>query len=131
MSTMGICGDNCLYCPRYVATRSGTAEDLEKVNELWARLGLREPGLPAQNLACPGCTPENDCAYPELRSCVYAKGIESCGLCEAYPCELVDAAFEKSGKLCSRAALVCTPEEMEVLRKAFFSKQENLSRKGH
>ncbi len=131
MSTMGICGDNCLYCPRYVATRSGKAEELEKVKELWVRLGLREPSLSARDLTCPGCNPENDCAYPELRSCVYARGIESCGLCETYPCALVDAVFEKSERLCSRAAVVCTPEEMGVLREAFFSKRQNLSREGH
>ena len=130
MSAMGICGDNCLYCPRYVATRSGKAEELEKVKELWVRLGFRELSFPAENLACPGCAPENDCAYPELRSCVYSRGIESCGLCEAYPCGLVDAVLEKSERLCSRAALLCTTEEMEVLRKAFFSKRQNLGREG-
>ena len=131
MSTMGICGDNCLYCPRYVATQGGKAEELEKVKELWVRLGFREPGFPAQNLACQGCAPENDCAYPELRSCVYSRGIERCGLCEAYPCGLVNAVLEKSERLCTRAALLCTTEEMEVLRKAFFSKRQNLGREGH
>ena len=130
MSTMGICGDNCLYCPRYAASRSGKAEELERVRDLWVRLGLRGPGFPAENLTCEGCTPENECAYPELRSCVNSRGIEHCGSCEACPCGLVDAVLEKSEKLCSRAGLVCTPEEMEVLRKAFFSKRENLSREG-
>jgi hypothetical protein len=129
MNTMGICGDHCLYCPRYVATLSGKAEEMEKVKELWLRLGLGEPALSTQDVACSGCLPENDCAYSELRACVYEKGIESCGLCEVHPCELVEAAFEKSERLRSRAALVCTPEEMETLRKAFFSKRQNLCQK--
>ena len=129
MTTLGICGDDCLYCPRYLATQSGKAEELEKVKELWVRLGLKDPAFPAQDLVCCGCTSENKCAYSELRACVYKKGIESCWLCEAYPCHLVSAAFEKSEKLCSQSALVCTPEEMELLRKAFFSKRENIEKK--
>jgi hypothetical protein len=129
MTAMGICGDNCLYCPRYLATRSGKAEQLEKVRELWARLGLRDPAFPAKDLVCNGCIPENNCAYPELRTCVYEKGIESCGLCEAYPCRLVSAAFEKSEKLRSRSVSVCTPKEVELLQKTFFSKRKNLEKK--
>jgi hypothetical protein len=129
MSTMGICGDNCLYCPRYLATQSSEPEEeLEKVKELWLRLGLRDPSLPARDLACYGCTPENNCAYLELRTCVYGKGIENCGLCEIYPCVLVNAALEKSEGLRSQAVLVCTSEEMELLRKAFFSKRQNLDK---
>jgi RNase P/RNase MRP subunit POP5 len=129
MTKMGICGDDCLYCPRYVATQSGKAGELEKVKELWLRLGLGNPALSAEDMVCFGCAAENDCAYSELRACVYGKAIENCGLCETYPCELVDAAFEKSEKLRSRAVLVCTREEMEALQKAFFSKQQNLDQK--
>jgi hypothetical protein len=126
--TIGICGDNCLYCPGYLATRSGEAEELEKVKELWVRLGLRDPAFPARDLACYGCAPENNCAYSELRACVYEKDIETCGVCEAYPCRLVGAVFEESEKLHSHCESVCTPEEMESLRKAFFSKRQNLQR---
>lgn len=129
MTTIGICGDDCLYCPRYLATRSGKEEELEKVKALWLRLGLKDPASPARDFACCGCTPENDCAYSELRACVQRKGVESCGLCDAYPCGLVNAAFEKSDRLCAQAALVCTPEEMELFKKAFFSKRENLEKK--
>ena len=125
----GICGDNCLYCPRYRATQAGGDEALEKVKELWVRLGLRAPAFPAQSLMCHGCSPQNDCAYPELRACVCGKGIERCGLCEAYPCALVSAIFEKSEKLASLAVSVCTSEEMKILRKAFFSKRQNLEEK--
>jgi hypothetical protein len=129
MITIGICGDDCLYCPRYLATQSGKVEELEKVKDLWVRLGLRDPAFSAQDLACCGCTPANNCAYPELRACVSEKGIESCGLCEAYPCQLISAAFEKSERLYSQTLKFCTPEEMDLLRKAFFSKRENLEKK--
>jgi hypothetical protein len=125
---IGICGDNCVYCPRYVATQNGGAKALEEVKELWVRLGLRDPDFTAQDMACSGCRPENKCAYSEVRACVYGKGIENCGICQGYPCGLLNAVFEKSEKLCSHAARVCTPEEIEALRKAFFSKRRSLDR---
>jgi hypothetical protein len=128
MSLIGICGDNCSYCPRYIASRSGKREELEEVKEVWVRLGLGDPAFPAQDLTCFGCKPENPCAYPELRDCSREKGAANCGLCDAYPCKRIDAAFEKSEKLKFHATRVCTPKEMNTLTKAWFSKRQNLDR---
>jgi len=124
MSMIGVCGDNCVYCPRYVATQKGGKIELEKVGELWVRLGLRDPDLHDEDMACHGCVPENKCAYPDLRTCVSAKAHENCGLCDQYPCRLIKSAFVKSEKLESYASEVCTREEMDMLHKAFFSKKE-------
>ena len=126
MSLIGVCGDNCSYCPRYIATRSGKADALEEVKELWVRLGLRDSSFSAQDLTCFGCNPENPCAYSELRDCAREKRTDNCGLCDAYPSKRIDAAFEKSGELQSHTTRVCTPKEMEMLYKAFFSKRQNL-----
>jgi hypothetical protein len=126
VSMIGICGDNCQFCPRYVATENGSAKELEKVKELWVKLGLRDPAFPAQEMACHGCKPENKCAYPEIRDCANERAVDNCGLCDGYPCGLINTALDRSEKLCSRAAVVCTPMEMEALRKAFFSKRQNL-----
>ncbi len=126
MFAIGVCGDNCLYCPRYIATQNRNATELEKVKELWVRLGLRDPTFPARGLSCFGCKPNKECAYSELRTCAREKGINNCGLCDAYPCDLMNAVFEKSERLRSHAAGICTPGEMEVLDKAFFSKRRNL-----
>jgi hypothetical protein len=123
---IGICGDNCFYCPRYVATHNGGDKELEEVKELWVRLGFRDPAFPPQDMACFGCRPENNCAYSEVRACAHWRGIETCGLCQAYPCELLNAAFEKTEKLRFQAVRVCTPKEMDALNKAFFSKRQNL-----
>jgi len=128
MKLIGICGDNCFYCPRYKATKSGSVEELEKVKELWVRLGLRKPDFPVQNMVCYGCKPENKCAYVELCACVREKGVENCGLCDEYPCELINTAFDQSEKLRSHASRVCTEGEMEILDKAFFSKKNILIR---
>jgi hypothetical protein len=128
MNLIGVCGDNCSFCPRYLASQSGDAEELENVKELWVRLGLRDPAVPVQDMACSGCRPENNCAYPEVRSCAYSKGIDNCGLCQMYPCKLLEAAFEKAAKLRSDAASLCSPKEMEALHEAFCCKRQNLDR---
>lgn len=121
---VGICGDNCSFCPRYVASQNGSVEAIEKVKKMWVRLGLRKPDFPLQAMTCNGCLPENKCAYSELRSCVNSKGVENCGLCSQYPCETIEAVFANSERLRSQASLVCTGVEMELLDKAFFSKSE-------
>jgi hypothetical protein len=132
MPIVGICGDNCAFCPRYIAAQSRRIQELEKVKELWVRLGLRNPDFPPRALSCNGCTPENKCAYVELRTCVISKGIENCGSCNKYPCEIIKAVFANSERLRRQASQVCTKGEMELLHKAFFAKKEyfdNLHRK--
>ena len=102
--------------------------ELDEVKKLWVRLGLRDPAFHARDLACFGCKPGNRCAYPELRTCAHEKGIGNCGLCDKYPCELINDAFERTEELRSRAIRICIPQEMDTLSKAFFSKKENLDR---
>lgn len=127
MDMIGICGDNCLYCPRYIATRKSSMTELQNVKEWWVRLELRGPDFPAQDMACSGCRPENLCAYNDIRACAQEKDFQNCGLCESYPCDLLQTAFEKTQALHKQAELVCTTEEMSVLKKAFFSKKQNLN----
>lgn len=124
MATVGKCGDNCSFCPRYIATQDGSVQELERVKELWVRLGLRNPDFPVQAMVCNGCESENKCAYMELRTCLISKEIVNCGLCNNYPCKIIKAVFAKSERLQRRAARVCTTAEMELLRKAFFAKKE-------
>lgn len=124
----GTCGDNCTCCPRYIATKRQDPLELEKVKQLWVRLGLRHPAFPVEKMACHGCIPENPCAHEDLRSCVLAREIENCGGCDSYPCERISNAFEKSEKLRSHAGRVCTPAEMDWLTKAFFLKKDYLDR---
>ena len=124
MNMIGICGDNCAYCPRYTATQNGRKIEMEKVKELWVRLGLRDHDFPAKEMACHGCIPGNNCAYSDLCTCVIARAHKNCGFCDEYPCNLLNRVFDKSEKLKSLAATVCTQEEMDMLYKAFFSKKE-------
>ncbi len=137
MEIIGVCGDDCAHCPRYIATQEGNPAKLEQVRELWVRLGLREPSFPAEEFACYGCASEAKCAYPELRQCAVTKHIANCGLCEDYPCELIEAAFGKTRTLESKIAGLCSPNELETLKQAFFYKKRTLDRihgqlkKGH
>lgn len=128
MNMIGLCGDHCEYCPRYISTQNCRIEDLEKVKELWVRLELRAPDFPVEDMACHGCKPENKCAYPELRACVSTKIIDNCGLCDEYPCKIMNSVFDRSEKLKDRVKKVCTQEEKDILDKAFFSKKEYFDR---
>lgn len=128
MNMIGLCGDHCEYCPRYISTQKSRIEDLEKVKELWVRLELRAPDFPVEDMACHGCKPENKCAYPDLRACVNTKTHDNCGLCDEYPCKIIHSVFDKSEKLKDRVNNVCTQEEKEILNKAFFSKKEYFDR---
>jgi hypothetical protein len=124
---IGVCGDNCAMCPRNAATRSGSPEELEKVKELWVRLELRAPDFPADGLACRGCSPENDCAYPRLRACARERSLPNCGQCDDYPCSSIDMVCAASERLRERATDVCTSAELAVLNQAFFSKRRLLN----
>ena len=128
MNKIGVCGDNCSCCPRYIATLSGDIGEFEKVKELWVRLGWRDESFPARELVCHGCGLEVKCAYPQLRNCAYEKNISNCGLCDNYPCELVNAAYERTKRLTANARVVCTLKEMDILNKAFFHKKQTLDK---
>ncbi len=39
MLNLGLCGDDCNYCPRYLATQSGDEERLKEVAVMWQMIG--------------------------------------------------------------------------------------------
>ena len=100
----GVCGDDCAACPRLTATETGDPQELGKVKQLWVRLGLRDASFPAEKLACHGCLPENDCAYPDVRACARVRSLPNCGWCPDYPCALTAAIFERTGAFSARVA---------------------------
>jgi hypothetical protein len=128
MAKIGACGDNCDFCHRYKATTSGKIEELEKVKELWVRIGLRNYSFPARELSCTGCRPNAYCGSKELLECVRAKGIENCGICSSYPCEAILKAINKSEKWKLEIKSKCNKEEYEMITKAFCRKKENLDK---
>lgn len=119
-----LCGDDCLQCPRYQAH---TQEELEKVAELWHRVGWRDKALPPEELRCMGCSSHKTCSYG-LTECVRDHGIEKCGQCGEFPCGKIHAMLEKSKAGQARCREACSPEEYARLERAFFHKEENLEK---
>ena len=74
-----------------------------------------------------GCRPENWCRYRVVKCCV-DRGIRTCAECPEYPCENMKACFEVTGSFEPKCREVCTEEEYEQLKKAFFEKEKNLSK---
>jgi hypothetical protein len=128
MPKLGACGDNCDLCPRFKATKSGKIEVLEKVKELWVKTGLRDNSISASELSCSGCTRNKYCGSKELLNCVINHGIQNCGYCKSYPCEIILKSINKTENWVLNIKGKCTEEEYEVLSKAFCMKKENLDK---
>ena len=77
MEKITLCGDNCLECPRYLAR---TTSELEKVAELWFRVGWRDRIVPVDEIRCSGCTSHKQCTY-HLVECTEENNVEKCNQC--------------------------------------------------
>ncbi len=120
------CGNDCAACPRYTAHPfEKTAEELRHTAELWLKIGYRDHLVSVEEIACMGCRPENWCRY-QVAKCCEEKSIAACGQCAAYPCERIRACFAVTKSFEPACKSVCTEEEFEQLRKAFFEKEKNL-----
>lgn len=42
MNRIAFCGNNCDFCPRYIATKNESIEELRRCAEIWYKLGWRE-----------------------------------------------------------------------------------------
>ncbi len=126
MVNLGVCGDNCDKCPRGIATKTGDAELLEKTLSLWIKTGLLPAGTPAISLYCSGCATTGQCAYDKQRECAASKGLDNCGLCDDYPCAMVNESFKRSDDFAAQCRKVCSKEDFEQLEKAFFMKRKYL-----
>jgi len=126
MAIIGVCGDDCTRCPRFIATQSGDWSQLAGLAALWVRLGFRDALPEPEELACRGCTPSSPCAYADQRQCALERHFSNCGECVEYPCELASRGLARSDVAAEHCRRMCSAEEWEVFRGAFFSKRENL-----
>ena len=95
------CGNDCSSCPRYIAHPfEKTDEQLQCTAELWMKIGYRDHIVSKDEISCTGCKAENWCRYKVVKCC------------EEPQCRKV-----------------CTDEEYEKLKKAFFEKEKNISLK--
>ncbi len=55
------CGDNCEFCPRYVATLSNSKEKLKEAALLMRKVGLSYNLENPENMMCHGCQDKEKC----------------------------------------------------------------------
>jgi hypothetical protein len=126
MDKIGVCGDNCGLCPRYIASGRIDLERLKEVAVLWKKAGFRDKIVSPEDLACFGCSPKNNCAYHRQMDCATGKKFHNCGECADYPCGVVLEGFEKTRAHKEKCRKNCSAGDYSVLDKAFFRKKEYL-----
>ncbi len=127
VTKMGYCGDVCDYCPRYIATQSGSMDGLKEAAVLWHKAGARSKVLPPEEMICHGCSRDKACQYG-VAQCASGKSLQHCGECSEYPCAVLKSRFDVVPKLSEEWKNVCTKEEYELIHKAFWQKKENLDK---
>ncbi|HHT77755.1 MAG TPA: DUF3795 domain-containing protein [Clostridiaceae bacterium] len=121
------CGNDCSRCPRYTkAPYEKSSEELKQTAELWFKIGYRDHVVSNQEISCMGCQKDNWCRY-KIVKCVRENNICNCGQCSQYPCENIKNCFEVTQSFEPFCREVCTIDEYNMLKKAFFEKKENLS----
>lgn len=121
------CGDNCSYCPKYIATLSGSIEKLNQAGLLMKKVGWRYNLVEPEKMKCEGCQDVEECEYGVKECCIERK-IENCGMCIDYPCSKIEKAFEITELNIEKFKKILSNEEYELFRKAFFLKKENLEK---
>lgn len=120
------CGNDCSACPRYTAhPYEKTEVELSHTAELWMKIGYRDHICSSEEISCSGCKPENWCRYRVVGCCAEI-GIATCAECLSYPCKNLEECFAVTASFAPACRRVCTEDEYESLRKAFFEKERNL-----
>ncbi len=117
-----LCGDNCIECPRY---NSHSDAELSKTAELWYKIGWRDTIVSNEEIACLGCSSHKQCTY-HLVECVKEHCVEKCNQCNEFPCQKISDMLIRSKEYQKKCKEVCTEEEYDNLKKAFFEKENNL-----
>ena len=124
---LAVCGNDCAACPRYVKPPyEKTEAQLRHTAELWYRIGYRDHVVTNREISCTGCKPENWCRY-QVAACAAGRGIRTCAGCPDDPCGNLRDCFAVTASFLPACQAVCTQEELEIFRRAFFEKEKNLS----
>ena len=122
---LAFCGNDCSECPRYIATEKGDISILEKVAELWNRLGWRDTIVSPKEISCHGCSTSCFCSYG-IQQCASNKEIDNCGMCTSYPCDLSLKSFEQTKIYSESIKGKCNDEDYQRCYVAFFLKKDYL-----
>jgi len=77
-------------------------------------------------MICHGCASLEKCHYNDIRECAKNKKIDNCGKCFKYPCDKINAVFEKTDSYAQQCEETCNANDYECLNKAFFLKKKRL-----
>jgi len=100
--------------------------ELEKVAELWYRMGFRDKIVSPEELKCTGCSKDLDCTY-KVNNCEHLAGKNNCGECEIFPCDRMNLIFDKTDAFALICRKKCTESEYLQLENAFFNKRKILN----
>src|SRR5574344_892610 len=118
MEKITLCGDNCLYCPRYLAKSD---EELKKTAQLWYKVGWRDTIVSNDEIRCTGCSSHKKCTY-ELVDCLKEKSLTKCNQCSDFPCQKITSMLKRTSEYKQKCKNLCSPQEFQMLDKAFFNK---------
>jgi hypothetical protein len=118
------CGNDCSVCPRYTAQ---STEDLQKVAELWYKVGWRDKIVCPEEIKCSGCSSHKSCSHGVI-DCIREKCVQNCSQCSDFPCDKIDCMLEKTKRYEQRCRALCSDAEFMILKKAFFEKDNNLTK---
>lgn len=119
-----LCGDNCIECPRYNAHSEA---ELEKVAELWYRVGWRDHIVSNEEIKCTGCSSHKQCTY-HLVECTKEHHVEKCNQCEEFPCDKINSMLERSQEYQKNVKKFVQLKSMINCKKPFFDKENNLKK---
>ena len=71
---LAYCGDDCSICPRYVATLSGSKDQLKKAAELSKKVGWSLEKTAPEEFICHGCQDIESCEYNVKECCIEKNG---------------------------------------------------------
>ncbi len=94
------------------------------------KFGNRDHIVTDKEISCTGCKPENWCRYRVIKCCV-DKGISTCAACQDCPCNTMKECFEVTKSFEPKCREVCTEQECQQLKKAFFEKKCRYPQKFH
>ena len=90
------------------------------------KIGYRDHVVSNEEISCTGCNAENWCRY-KVVECCSGKRIATWAECENFPCKSMKECFEVTASFEHGCRQACTEDEYEMLKKAFFEKEENLN----
>ena len=96
------CGQNCVKCRIYLATRETDLKKQRRMREQIARYITKHFGIETRLedvTDCDGCTTKDgrlfsECQKCQIRKCAREKGLENCAYCGEYACDKLSKLFD-------------------------------------